>query len=102
MELVNEVLQRYDILGEFSLVPFGSGLIHRTWKVQHKDHRYILQQISHEVFRDPWSIAENIQKVASYLKERHPEYLFVEPVKTIEGKAMVFLDGHGYFRLFSF
>ena len=102
MHWIKEILQQYDIHDEFSLVPFGSGLIHHTWKLQHKEHCYILQQLNQKVFTEPWAIAENIDRVAKYLALHDPEYLFIAPLKNMEGNAMVYLHNHGYFRLLPF
>jgi hypothetical protein len=70
---------------DFTIEPFGSGLINQTWKVSGEKDIYIIQQINKRVFKDPESIADNLQKLDSYLKATAPEYLFVAPVRAMNG-----------------
>ena len=84
-----------------TIEPFGSGLINRTWKVA-ADKVYILQQINQQVFREPAGIAANLRLIADYLESHHPEYLLVEPIRSVEGEEMVYSEGDGYYRLFPF
>ncbi|MBD0366164.1 MAG: aminoglycoside phosphotransferase family protein [Flavisolibacter sp.] len=82
-----EVLSAYGLTEEASIVPHGTGLIHKTWVVSNKNkEQYILQQINTAVFRDPDVIAQNIERLGNYLKDTAPDYLFVQPLKTIDGK----------------
>lgn len=85
-----------------SITPVGSGLIHKTWKVSDGDEIFILQQINQKVFHDPYAIAENIEMVASYLKEQHPDYFFVAPIPTKTKDQLFFNKAEGYYRLFPF
>ena len=87
----------------FSLVPIGSGLIHRTWKVGVRGGRvYILQEVNTGVFSDPEAIAENLDQIGRYLAEQVPGYLFAAPLRTAEGLAFYRDDGGKYFRMFPF
>jgi hypothetical protein len=98
----SSVLQAYgfnpDILKYESI---GSGLIHRTWKLILADESFILQQVNSDVFTSPWNIAENITLIGQYLKEYHPNYLFISPVQSQNGEAMI-VDENRYYRLFPF
>ena len=67
-----------------SILPFGSGLINKTWLIQYEGNVYILQRINDYVFKQPYYIAENIRMVDEYLEKRSPAYLFPSPVKTIK------------------
>lgn len=97
------ILAAYGIKeSECSILAFGSGLINKTWKVEYAGRLYILQRINHQVFRQPVNIAKNIERIGDYLKHKEPGYLFVEPVKTISGDSMVYIEQEGYFRLFPF
>lgn len=88
--------------GTAAIKPFGTGLINHTWKVRYNNDDYILQRINDNVFKEPSFITSNIGLLASYLKQQHPEYFFVAPVKTTDGKEMVHLEKEGYFRMFPF
>lgn len=85
-----------------SIKAFGTGLINHTWKVNYNDNDYILQRINDNVFKQPEDITSNIGLLADYLHQHHPDYFFVAPVKTTDGKEMVCLKGQGYFRMFPF
>ena len=88
---------------EYRFRVFGNGLIHSTWLIESNDQeeKFILQKINHYVFKTPGDIASNIRLVENYLKQFHPNYLFVAPVKTKMGEDL--LDtGEEYYRLFPF
>ncbi|KYP13432.1 aminoglycoside phosphotransferase family protein [Flavihumibacter sp. CACIAM 22H1] len=81
---------------------FGSGLINSTWKVTDQSGTYILQRINKDVFKNPELIAYNVREIASYLKAHHPDYLFVEPIKTLDNQELVVSEDNGYYRLMPF
>ncbi len=83
-------------------VPFGSGLINHTWKINNGEKALILQRINNQVFKDPDAIAYNIDITASYLKQLYPDYLFVKPVKSVYNQDIFFDEEQGYFRLSPF
>jgi len=82
--------------------PFGSGLINNTWIVNDNGNDFILQLINHNVFKNPADIATNIRLIGDHLRKENPDYLFVRPCKTIAGDDMIFINQHGFFRLFPF
>ena len=97
------ILMKYGFAPEsFTVKVFGNGLINHTWKVYHEGSEYILQRINDQVFKNPMDIANNIEQIATYLKQHHPDYFFVAPVKTIEEKGIIYIEGEGYFRMFPF
>jgi len=85
----------------YSITPFGSGLINATWKVSDGDDQYVLQRINKNVFKVPQDIANNLVQLESYLKETAPEYLFAAPMPTIHGAYLAEDDGD-YYRLSPF
>lgn len=106
---MSKVIRLEDVLSVYGLkevlkeiVPFGRGLINRTWKVTTEGRTYILQQVNDTIFQNPETIAGNIGAIASYLKERYPSYFFVAPVTAADGRQMIFLKEKGFFRLFPF
>ncbi len=53
--------------------PFGSGLVHRSYKVYCKyGDPYILQQINTFVFRQPVKIMENIDLILEHIRGKIP------------------------------
>lgn len=96
------VLEAYGLPeDQCSVRPFGTGLINHTWKVTYGPDAYILQRINNAVFRQPDLIAENLDALALYLQTHHPEYLFVKPLSTPDGRNLVQAT-EGYFRLVPF
>lgn len=83
-------------------VPFGNGLINRTWKIKRDGKAFILQQINNNVFKDPEAIAHNINATGNYLQKNFPSYLFVMPVTSVDNKDLFFDINAGYYRLLPF
>ena len=82
--------------------PFGNGLINRTWLVEYHGEQFILQKINDTVFTTPSVIAQNLHYLKTYFAAHFPDYLFVNPIATLQNEEMVFLHGEGYFRMFKF
>ncbi len=100
--MLNAILSAYDFDPDKCIIkPFGTGLINHTWLVKYADDDYILQKINHHVFKDPYSISDNIRSVSDYLKINFPDYFFVTPIPSIENKDVIH-DGENYYRLFPF
>ena len=96
------ILEAYGLSEDQCTVqPFGTGLINHTWKVTKGSDAYILQRINDAVFRQPRLIAENMDALALHLQAHHPEYLFVTPLRTLDGRNLVG-SSDGYFRLVPF
>jgi hypothetical protein len=102
--MIETVLRAYlPDIEHFSLIPIGSGLIHRTWKVEVPGGgAYVLQEVNTGVFSNPVAIAENLDKIGRWLAERAPGYLFAAPMRTAEGSVFYRDEGGGYFRMFPF
>src|SRR5215831_3953905 len=100
--MLNQILKLYGISPAANVQLYGSGLIHRTWKVSDGSNEYILQRVNHEVFKQPQFIAENINAISLWLEKNHPEYFFVSPLKTKNGESITHILNEGYFRLFPF
>ena len=75
MVAVEEILKEFGISGE--AVPIGNGHINKTYRVG----SYILQQINTNVFREPEIIASNLENARKHLALKHPDYLFIAPLK---------------------
>ncbi|HEV8271299.1 MAG TPA: aminoglycoside phosphotransferase family protein [Chitinophagaceae bacterium] len=96
------IFKEFGIDANASVKPFGSGLINNTWLISENENDLILQRINHNVFKQPFDIATNIQLICEYLRAQHPGYLFIAPRKTIAGDEMIFIKDEGYFRIFPF
>ncbi|MFT3705020.1 MAG: aminoglycoside phosphotransferase family protein [Agriterribacter sp.] len=103
--MLEQILQEYGLdYPQLEIIPFGSGLINNTWKVnqQNADLSYILQRINHNVFKSPEDIAHNVRLIGAYLAKHHPNYFFVRNIYTHNGKDLLFIESEGYFRLVPF
>ncbi|HEV7621515.1 MAG TPA: aminoglycoside phosphotransferase family protein [Flavisolibacter sp.] len=102
---MDQVLKHYALNYEKSTaLAFGNGLINNTWKVilYPDNHNLLVQRINTSVFKNPQDIALNIRMVADYLQKHNPGYLFIAPLKTIEGKEYFYSPDTGYIRIFNF
>src|SRR5258708_5746904 len=101
--MFNNLLKAYGLSPEaYDVRIYGTGLINRTWKITGKNRQFILQQINKQVFESPQDIADNLEILAGYLKKVSPDYLFVTPVKTIDGRSLVETKSEGCYRLVPF
>ncbi len=98
--MIEKILSAYCLDKEkLDIIPFGNGLINKTWRIKNSRHDYILQQINHTVFKNPDAIAFNVRTISEYLKDKYPEYLFITPIKTADSRDILHIKNHGYFRL---
>lgn len=101
--MIAEALSAFTLPGKVQeIFPYGTGLINRTWKVVTSETAFIAQQVNHHIFTSPADIAYNTEVINNYLSRCYPDYLFVTPVPTKDGKAFLHIPDAGYFRLFSF
>ena len=97
------ILQSYGLDEKLAtVIPYGNGLINRTWKINTADGAYILQKINDSVFKKPEDIAYNINLLNEYLEQHSPDYFFTAPLRSTDGKAIISIDDEGFFRLFPF
>jgi len=101
--MLSAILPEYGLVeNECAIRAFGTGLINHTWKVSTAGNEYILQRINDQVFRQPLLIAENMSLLGDYLNSVCPQYLFIRPLPTLNGKSLAYSAGHGWFRLSPF
>ena len=90
--MIESVLSKYGIQpDQCAVAPLVSGLINRTWKVTRGKDAFILQQINDNVFKHPFKIADNIERINIYLKQHSPNYLFVSPLRSLANMELVHL-----------
>lgn len=70
-----EAIQAFKLTGKnVSYERYGSGHINDTFLVINEEegekHRYILQRMNHDIFKDPVSLVQNIEGVTSFLREK--------------------------------
>lgn len=103
MKILEDVLALYKLdARNFRINAIGTGLINNTWVVESDSEKYILQKINSAVFKDPFLIADNIDKIEQFLKTSNREYFFIPLMKTATGLSMVQINDDLYFRMFPF
>ncbi len=95
------ILQAYEIAAPTALAPVGSGLIHKTWKIVTAHGTFILQQVNHNIFREPGKISENLHLLEAHIRVTSPHYLFVPPLPTRNGDRLIH-HNDAYYRLFRY
>lgn len=100
--MLKSIIEAYGLSDSSQIQQSGNGLINNTWTLTGNTHKYLLQRINTNVFKDPHAIAHNIDAIGNYLAAKYPEYLFTTPVPALNGASMVFIEGEGYFRMFHF
>lgn len=101
--MISSILRDYGLqLEDCSVETLSTGLINTTWKVNHGEQSFILQRVNDHVFKNPYLLAENVDRLDRYLKINAPGYLFVAPLKSSRNEDIVHDPIHGYFRLFPF
>lgn len=100
--MIDKVLKAFGINTCVEIIPLQQGLINSTWKVNAGDKTYVLQKVNDQVFQQPELIDKNINVVAGYLAQREPNYLFVGPLKSVQGNSLIYVSDVGYFRVFPF
>ena len=99
VKLLN-IFNRFNVDGEaYEIVPFGNGLINKTYLVKTDVKDYMLQSINSYVFRNVDSLMRNIYIVTRHLREKGKTTLHVR--KTVNHKIYV-NDGDTYYRLYTF
>ena len=97
---LNEILDGFGLIN-YSVTPFGNGLINTTLLVETAAEKFILQKINKNIFKSPEDIAFNTRLINNHLLQHHPEYLFTTPLQNKKGSDLV-KTNEGFFRLFSF
>jgi Ser/Thr protein kinase RdoA (MazF antagonist) len=80
----------------------GSGHINKTFKVATNKGSFILQQINKKVFVKPEIIAANLEYTREYLAKNHPDYLFISPILSKDGKGLVYTEEKDPWRLYPY
>ncbi len=87
---------------DYSVMPFGNGLINHTWKIISGGKEFLLQKINQQVFKRPEDIMDNCSQLSDYFKTNYPDYLFVAPLVNFKHQNYVLDEEDNYYRLFPF
>ena len=87
---LNQILKYYfKDISDCKIRSFGSGLIHRTFFLQHPRGDFILQEINHQVFSSPELVMQNIQSVSDYLLEINYPKEVLKILPTLGGNLLL-------------
>jgi len=89
-------------INDCKVIPFGSGLIHRTFFLQHAEGDFILQKVNHNVFKKPWDLMGNIQLVAAHLEQKNYPKTILKIKKTLDGNVLLQTSKNEFWRVFNF
>lgn len=94
-----------------SIRSFGNGHINDTFLLETESEEgeksYILQRINTDIFKDPYSLMDNIVRVTSFLADKiekaggNPDRESLTVIRTDKGENLV-EDGGNYWRLYKF
>lgn len=99
---IKEIIAAFDLPPEIpEIKQFGNGLINSTWLLTYPNSTFILQKVNDAIFKHPEAIAANVRLIADFLAEKHPEYLFIKPVKARDDNDLI-QSKEGYFRVFPY
>ncbi len=101
---LNNILSKFDI--ESKIEEYGNGHINDTYRTSSDD--YILQRINTNVFKDPDSMMENIDKVTAFLREKiiaeggDPARETMTVIKTHDGERCYKAADNNVYRVYTF
>lgn len=97
------LFQAYPMLAseEFSLKPFGEGLIHETFILEVPGKKWILQGFNESVFRYPERIDHNLGLLHGQAQRKKLNFQLPLPLLNQAGSGLTEIDGKKY-RLFEF
>ena len=108
------IAEKFDVEGNFvSAKPYGNGHINDTRIVTTKDeegraHRYVLQKINKNVFKNPPELMENYVSVTEFIKDKiakaggDPSREVLNVIKSLTGNNYVTDKNGDYWRLLAF
>jgi len=100
-KVLSHILTAFGLSESTPVSRIGSGHINHTYKVE-GEPAFILQRINTSVFRQPATIAGNIDCAARFLRLNHPQFFFMAGIAAQNGAAMVY-DHEGFpWRMFPF
>lgn len=111
---ISEIVKNFTFEGEFiEAQPYGFGHINDTYAVYFKKedgviHRYILQRINHNVFKEPEKLMENISGITRYMRKividtgGDPDRETLNLIPTVENKDFYKSEDGNYWRGYIF
>jgi Ser/Thr protein kinase RdoA (MazF antagonist) len=83
-----------------SVLPYGNGLVNKTFLVTTTNQKYIIQEINKTVFKNPHLVMHNIDLITNHLRNKGNERS-LKIIKTKTGRNYLFLKGK-YYRCYNY
>ena len=83
-----------------SVLPYGNGLVNKTFLVTTTKQKYIIQEINKTVFKNPHLVMHNIDLITNHLRNKGNERS-LKIIKTKTGRNYLFLKGK-YYRCYNY
>lgn len=103
---LKEIISQFQV--ETEVIPYGEGHINDTYLADSSPYKYILQKINHNIFKDPYSLMDNIEAVTAYLREAiqkeggDPNRETLTVIKTRDGKNLYKTKNGDFYRMYIF
>lgn len=109
-----ETVKHFRFDGDFiEASPHGIGHINDTYvghfrKADGVIHRYVLQRINHDVFRNPEKLMQNVERVTSHLRKKiiaaggDPDRETLNLIPTVDGRTLYRTHDGSYWRAYVF
>lgn len=101
---LNEIIRHFKASSD--IAPYGEGHINDSYLADCSPHRYIMQRINHNIFKDVDSLMNNIVGVTDYLREviakegGNPDRETLTVIRTTEDKNYYVSPDGNYFRMY--
>lgn len=101
-----QVLPHFGIEVEAKVSELGNGHINDTYLVRGQHGEMVLQRINTEVFKTPFALVNNAQKIAQHLREKRQQAEYqlkvVSPLMTQDNQLAIDLGEKGFWRAINY
>jgi len=113
-EILHQICSQFQIEGDLiDVTPYGEGHIHATFAAEYQSgdgsrQRFLLQRINRQVFPEPETVMENIQRVTDHLRRKisarggTPQRHTLTLIPTRDGRSFFRSDDGEYWRAEAF
>lgn len=109
LDRIVKAIEKFDLCGiTRGCIPYGNGHINDTFMVvceedDKTEHKYVLQSVNNNVFKEPRKVMENIEKVTEFLSSKvSSKREVLALVKTKDGKTYYEDDWGLLWRIYEF
>lgn len=109
LDQISNAINNFKLDGEVrGCIPYGNGHINDTFMVicndeQGEEHKYVLQAVNNNVFKEPIQVMQNIEKVTEYLKGMTDDSREVLSLVKTYNDTTYYKDKNGFFwRMYHF